>query len=888
MPGLNFFRIDLHIHTPASKCYRYKDHTPEQIVQSAIDKGLAAIAVTDHNTGGWIDCTKVAANEKSLVIFPGVEISMSEGFHIVAIFDPSKDQKHVENFLGGIDIISNDYGEQDALCTKHTASEVIKKIHEREGLAILAHIDQPKGAFFEYMTQEEGGRIHVQVPCITLFNEAPYDAVECTLGFLPEGYDEKRFKRFPPFYQASDNPDPENQNQHSLEGIGSRYSWFNIDQIDLEGLRQCFADHPVRIFKMDWCQDINYPKIISMRVGGNGFLRNQEFTFHNGLNSIIGGKGVGKSLAVEFLRFGLQQSSNDEDLMNDLANKLEKRLEQENSIEIVYQTPEGSKYKIERTFHGIRKGENGYELETSERCLNLATDEEYLGDIPGIFPILAYSQTEVIKITENKSAQLELIDRLIDPRPYEQEIASLNEKLKANDIQLDEALQAQNRLEELTRQISTIKTKIEAINRTLDNPLFGQMKAFEAKKATLEDRQQYISDLIDQVAYWKDEISENNPDEIPQNLEEDQQATSQHELARSARLLVIQGLDGILSSLEQNRKNAEKTIQDWLPEFNQVSADYVQLLQDIGGDQEAKEKERQKLEKEKAKDEKKAKESRGLVDGLRAVWKERNQLMDQLDRAYQRLYELRRTKFEQITELSDNKLNLVLEHAANCANYEDRLVDMLKGGMIAPSVADRKQIAQNVTPRKLVEMVLDRDKRQLAALAEISETIAERAIQKFWSYEPFTEVLALQYAVYPTDVPGIHYRKEGGEYAELNELSVGQKCTALLIIALCDGTMPVVIDQPEDALDIITVWEDIAKSLRRGKNSRQFILTTHNPSVAVAADSDQFIVLRASSRNGRVVAAGAIDRPDVKKAVIDHLEGGEEPYRLRSRKYNLA
>jgi len=90
-----------------------------------------------------------------------------------------------------------------------------------------------------------------------------------------------------------------------------------------------------------------------------------------------------------------------------------------------------------------------------------------------------------------------------------------------------------------------------------------------------------------------------------------------------------------------------------------------------------------------------------------------------------------------------------------------------------------------------------------------------------------------------------------------------------------------------DALDIISVWEDIAKKLRRGKNSRQFILTTHNSSVAVASDSDQFIVLKAGATSGRVVASGAIDRPEVKKAVIDHLEGGEDPYILRSKKYNI-
>jgi hypothetical protein len=108
-----------------------------------------------------------------------------------------------------------------------------------------------------------------------------------------------------------------------------------------------------------------------------------------------------------------------------------------------------------------------------------------------------------------------------------------------------------------------------------------------------------------------------------------------------------------------------------------------------------------------------------------------------------------------------------------------------------------------------------------------------------------------------------------------------------IVVALCDGTMPVVIGQPEDALDIASIWEDVAKKLRRGRDSRQFILTTHNSSVAVGSDSDQFIVLKAGASSGKVIYTGAIDGSQVRQSVIDHLEGGDEPYKLRAQKYNI-
>ncbi len=99
--------------------------------------------------------------------------------------------------------------------------------------------------------------------------------------------------------------------------------------------------------------------------------------------------------------------------------------------------------------------------------------------------------------------------------------------------------------------------------------------------------------------------------------------------------------------------------------------------------------------------------------------------------------------------------------------------------------------------------------------------------------------------------------------------------------------MPVIIDQPEDALDVASVWEDITLKLRGCKENRQFILTTHNSSVAVASDSDKFIILEAGAHRAGVRAAGAIDRNDVKKEVLEHLEGGDEPYLIRQKKYNI-
>jgi len=109
----------------------------------------------------------------------------------------------------------------------------------------------------------------------------------------------------------------------------------------------------------------------------------------------------------------------------------------------------------------------------------------------------------------------------------------------------------------------------------------------------------------------------------------------------------------------------------------------------------------------------------------------------------------------------------------------------------------------------------------------------------------------------------------------------------MLIMALSDGTMPIVIDQPEDSLDIRSIWEDMCAKLRTGKEGRQFVFTTHSSSLAVASDTDKYIVLEADATVGKVVFTGAIDTEAVREQVIEYLEGGVPTYRSKYLKYNI-
>lgn len=152
---------------------------------------------------------------------------------------------------------------------------------------------------------------------------------------------------------------------------------------------------------------------------------------------------------------------------------------------------------------------------------------------------------------------------------------------------------------------------------------------------------------------------------------------------------------------------------------------------------------------------------------------------------------------------------------------------------------------------------------------------------------PIEQLLSLEHKALPQDRPEIRYQVGEGRFEPLHCLSVGQKCTAMLIIALNEGAAPVVIDQPEDSLDIRTIWEDMCLKVRRGKERRQFIFTTHNSSLAVASDTDKFTILEATAEHGSVVYSGSMDHSPMCEEVINYLEGGIDTYRAKYSKYRI-
>lgn len=125
----------------------------------------------------------------------------------------------------------------------------------------------------------------------------------------------------------------------------------------------------------------------------------------------------------------------------------------------------------------------------------------------------------------------------------------------------------------------------------------------------------------------------------------------------------------------------------------------------------------------------------------------------------------------------------------------------------------------------------------------------------------------------------------------LNELSPGEKGLLLLVfyLQLDKNDTPLVIDQPEDNLDNDSIFKVLANCIREAKKTRQVILVTHNPNLAVGADAEQIIYVKLDKADQYKFSyeSGSIENPALNRRIVDVLEGSQPAFVKRRLKYGI-
>lgn len=128
------------------------------------------------------------------------------------------------------------------------------------------------------------------------------------------------------------------------------------------------------------------------------------------------------------------------------------------------------------------------------------------------------------------------------------------------------------------------------------------------------------------------------------------------------------------------------------------------------------------------------------------------------------------------------------------------------------------------------------------------------------------------------------------DYRPIDQLSAGQRCTAVFPLLLKLQKGPLIVDQPEDNLDNRHIADAISPALLEDKKGRQIAFTSHNANLVVLTDAEQIAMFESDGAKGSVSARGFLCMSEslITRYVISILDGGQEALRLRYQKYGVA
>lgn len=859
-----FWAVDLHVHTPASADVnpeQYGADTPEQVVAAAISAGLDAIAITDHNTAAWCERMTEAARGTELSILPGVEVSTSEG-HLLALWDVGTSASVIEDLLTELGINRKQQGKVEVSSPKNIAA-VAEAVAQAGGIAIAAHIDRERGLLKIQVAD------HLRRALLT-----PGLAALEIVDRATQGAVERKVKgdRICAFTRGSDVYE-KGGDTHQLSAIGRRRTWIKASFPDLVGLQHALKDPDLRV-RLDEPESASHCWIKSLSVHG-GFLDGQTFAFSSDLNCLLGGTGAGKSLALELLRFALGNQTSGSDfgrVREEVDRRLNAALGTDSYVTVALRVGDDDLI-VQRIYDA--DGSPNPEIVSNH-------GEE---DLRARSVIRGFSQGEVIEYAREPVGRLQLLDAALDLEPIEAEIERLRGLIGENGEKLSEL---QNRISEAESELEglpDVKKRVRELSKLFKADIVKQQEAWAKEARRFKDLPETLEDvtdlLVESSAKFKHKV------EVDANKD-------LYERAAKAIADFQQSIKDANDTVTAARSGTEELLagiaQDWetrYADFETALSDEVAKIDDSENDLAVLRRRLKELQDEQARlGEVSTNLEKNLRPALGSLAEERVQLLETLVAQRHERRDLRRSRVDELNGLMRGAVRIRLREESDDTEFRAELGRIAKGSHLSSAHLDL--LGSKASPIRLVRSFLSDDAGAVGSATGVPEARIQVLFDHIVDRDRVPDFLELQTIETP-DTLAVQFKKpETGSHEDIENLAHGQKCTAILIIAMADGAEPLLIDQPEDALHAPWIEEHLVSRLRDMRGGRQCIFATRSPGIVASADAEMIIALEASADHGRVAAAGSLERHDLNEQTLYHLEGGPDPFKRRTDKFAVS
>ncbi|MBZ4039031.1 TrlF family AAA-like ATPase [Novilysobacter selenitireducens] len=845
----------------------------QALLQKCLKLGITVVGLADHGSVASVDSLRQELQPHGIVVFPGFEIASNDKTHYVCLFPEDTTVQQLERYLGNLKL----HDPADGIRPSRLSSEeLIEEIDVLGGFIYAAHCTQESGLLKNRLNHVwKNPRLRAaQIP----------GSIEDLTGIESDFYrkvflnkdDSYRRERPMAAINAKDVAKPDDLDQPSAT------CFIKMTRPTFAAFKVAFLDPGSRIRLQSQQTQSPIGKVVRMTVAG-GYLDGVRVDFSDHLNTVIGGRGTGKSTLLECLRFALDLPPKGKQ-----AEKLHQEIIKENlgrsagrvDLTVVSSAQNGKRYSISR-----RYGEPPIVRDMDGTVSTLLPYDL----LPGID---IYGQNEIYELAQDEASRVQLLDRFL-PRDgeYAAKSAAVHKRLIENQQSLTKSLDG---LDELNAQVERLpkleeqlrgfedlglkeklaKTSLLAREREMANTATDGMQSFQ-------DALSLFRGSLPDLSFISDEATEELPDAaqllaMRTTIDVLKKEFTEHMTAMQALLddragqfatqygawqQAIQGQDAELEkALRTLPTTAGKSGQE-------VGVAYQKLMEEI---------ERIKPMKSRA--------ARHELQRNTLRQERRNLLAEWSELRGQRIQALQRAA-KKLNKRLEGKLKVEIVPEADRTPLRNFLLECKLEGVGEKRLAFVDDV-ESISPLSLAQSV-EKGAAEIQRTWGVTQKVAE-ALAKLQSSQVMElEALELDHRV---DIfLNVTHGQAEPVFRPLNKLSTGQQCTAILHMLLLESVDPLLMDQPEDNLDNAFIADRIVTELREAKTSRQFLFATHNANIPVFGDAEWIGVFTAAQNQGclGLEAQGSIDVPSIRDQVASILEGGRDAFIQRKEKYEF-
>lgn len=913
MVGNKWYKTDLHLHSPESVCFKDRDSvTAEEWIERCIQKGLECVALTDHNSGNNIDEYKRLAEERGLVLFPGVEVTCGDtGTHLLILFETTDSQDVINDFLIKVGVCRASFGDSKP-GTEMSVLDVIKEALKDGKVVIPAHIDEFNGICYldntiqekilnnpdinaVQLVQKEFYELSMSHKSISKKDRDPvYEIVnERYSNTVPNGDLDKWYKTAKKFYDSqkmscltfSDNPHGPGESKHGLWGIGSRYTYIKMSETPtLSSLRDALRMGALRV-KPDFIEDFNptkKKKICLEKLIIKNTIQNKTdivVDFSQDLTTIIGSRGTGKSFITKLLAFVLQKEDSIKhfpEVFSDYENFAKKNdgrtgvLKDDTEV-ILFLEFDGNRYEIIRAADDSRSSvnriteEDGRSEETYER-LNLISES-----------IDIYLQKQIFEMSKNQTNIRDFLDSYCydDLEPIQREIREKESIVKQLALENQSKEADISKLNRLTIEIEDLENQLKKLSK----PEYQQI---------INDRQKVIQES--------------------KQIEEDVDNIKNYVKTLEERLRtgdgVLENSLKISGGIQQLREQLRMTISSYQKEIgiilNRINDSIETYSKEISNSKWSID--RGKIFDKYSNLESSLSETEfGQIQNLSSINSELDKKRSQLNiiLSDKELVQKNKEKIEEELKV----IRELYSQICRCRrNFVKRNFEGIKVAVIEKSDFEgyisrlRMLLGKQHVYDEQFEEIREKLQNKKIQYTEIYDSIAKVNTQSSSDiftntklYKSFAQLLPevlLDIRLLTPDDKIVITLELNGRSVELTNASAGQKTSAMLTMILTLGNETLVMDQPEDDLDSQLINSLIVQNIILKKDTRQIVAITHNANIPVNGDSE-WIISMGDTKELSTDVSESIDSKDIKLKICSIMEGGEDAFNNRAVRYGF-